>query len=152
MVIESNCTGDFCGKIARHHWSLFKREDSSHSWVQITDLAKRILTDLDNPSLVFTGKLGGNECSLEMNATYKIIGFIMLKGGVIMDDNITFMTVAPLHVPMKRCSVQPEEGFVLNTKFSVDCSGWHAVNQHLTYSFRYALLEKRSSLCQIIGM
>ncbi len=136
MVIQSNCTGDLCGKITRHHWSLFQRQDSNHSWVEIPDLAQRILTDLDNPSLVITGKLGGNEYSLGMNATFKIKGSIMLQGGLVMEDNITFMTVAPLQVPMKRCRVQPEEGFVLKTSFSVDCAGWHAKNQHLTYNFR----------------
>lgn len=73
--------------------------------MEISDLTQRILTDLDNPSLVVTGKLGGNEYSLEMNATYKIKGSIMLQEGLVMEDNITFRTVAPLHVPMKRCNV-----------------------------------------------
>ncbi|KAL9952074.1 hypothetical protein ACROYT_G039278 [Oculina patagonica] len=137
MIIESNCTGDLCIKITHHHWSLFMKKDSGQSWVQISDLAERVLTDLDNPSLVITGKLGGNEYSLEMNATYKIKGSIMFQGRLAMEDNITFKTVAPLHVPTKRCRVQPEEGFVLKTNFSVDCSGWHAKNQHLTYNFSY---------------
>lgn len=136
MIIESNCTGDLCRKIIRHHWSLFKREDSSNSWVEIPDLAKRILTNLDNPSLVLTGKLEGKEYSLEMNTTYKIKGSIIMEGGIEREDDITFQTVKPLSVPKKRCSVQPVEGFVLKTNFSVDCSGWHAENKYLTYNFR----------------
>ena len=136
MIIESNCTGDFCGKITRHHWSLFKREDSSLSWVQISDLAQRILTDLDNPSVVLTGKLGGNDYSLEMNATYKIKGSIIMEGGNVLEDDLTFRTVKPLSVPKNRCSVKPKEGFVLKTNFSVDCSGWHDENKYLTYNFR----------------
>ena len=144
MVIESNCKGDLCGNIIRHHWSLFRRKDSSHSWVQIPDLAQRILTDLDNPSLVLTGKLGQNEFSLEMNTTYKIEGSTILQEELVLEDNITFTTVAPLHVPMKRCIVQPEEGFVLRTNFSVDCSGWHTANQNLSYNFRYSSIKKYS--------
>ncbi|XP_078351488.1 polycystin-1-like protein 2 [Oculina patagonica] len=137
MIIESNCTGHLCGKITHHHWSLFKRQDSNHSWVEIRDLAKRILTDLDNPSLVLAGKLGGNEYSLEMNTTYKIKGSITMEGGIEREDDITFQTVKPLSVPKKRCSVQPVEGFVLKTNFSVDCSGWHTENKYLTYNFSY---------------
>ena len=136
MIIESNCAGDICGKIVRHNWSLFKRDDSSLSWVQISDLAERTLTDLDNPSIVLTGKLGGNEYSLEMNATYKIKASIVIEGGLIIEDDLTFQTVKPLSVPKKRCSVKPEEGFVLKTNFSVNCSGWHNENKYLTYNFR----------------
>ncbi|KAJ7379891.1 hypothetical protein OS493_012650 [Desmophyllum pertusum] len=139
MIIESNCTGDICGKITRHHWSLFKMisEDSSLSWVEIIDLDTRILTDLDNPSLVLTGRNNGNDYSLEMNTTYKISGSIMVAGGPLLDDEIIFRTVAPLSVPLQGCSVQPVEGFVFKTNFSVNCSGWHAENQFLTYKYSY---------------
>ena len=136
MIIESNCTGDLCGKITRHAWYLFKREDSSHSWVQISDLAERIRTDLDNPSLVLTGKLEGKGYSLEMNTTYKLKGSILLEGGIERENDMTFQTVKPLSIPKKRCSVHPEEGFVLKTNFTVDCSGWYAENNDLTYNFR----------------
>ena len=136
MIIESNCTGDICRTITRHDWSLFKREDSSLSWIQVSDLAERILTDLDNPSIVLAGKLGGNEYSLEMNATYKIKASIIVEGGFVSEDDLTFRTVKPLSVPKKRCSVKPKEGFVLKTNFSVDCSGWHDENKNLTYNFR----------------
>lgn len=136
MIIESNCAGDICGKIVRHNWSLFKRDGSSLSWVQISDLPERILTDLDNPSIVLAGKLGGNEYSLEMNTTYKIKASIVIEGGLILEDDLTFPTVKPLSVPKKRCSVKPKEGFVLKTNFSVDCSGWHDENKYLTYNFR----------------
>lgn len=139
MIIKSNCTGEICGKIARYDWSLFKREDSSRSWVQISDLAQRLRTDLDNPSMVLTGKLERNGYSLEMNATYKIKGTITMEGGIVLEDDILFRTVMPLSIPKKRCSVQPQEGFVLKTNFSVDCSGWHAENKYLTYKFRYAV-------------
>lgn len=136
MIIESNCTGDICGTIVRHNWSLFKIGDSTLSWVQISDLAERILTDLDNPSIVLTGKLGDNEYSLEMNTTYKIKASIIIEGGLIIENDLTFRTVKPLSVPKKRCSVKPKEGFVLKTNFSVDCSGWHDENKYLTYNFR----------------
>lgn len=136
MIIESNCTGDICGTIARHEWSLFKREDSNLSWVQISDLAQRILTDLDNPSIVLAGKLGGNEYSLEMDTTYKIRGSIFTGEGIVLEDDLIFRTVKPISVPKKRCSVKPKEGFVLKTNFSVDCSGWHDENKYLTYNFR----------------
>ena len=136
MIIESNCAGDICGTIARHDWSLFKRDDSSLSWVQISDLAERILTDLDNPSIVLTGKLGGNEHSLEMNTTYKIKASIIIEGGLVLEDDLTFRTVKPLSFPKKRCSVKQKEGFVLKTNFSVDCSGWYDENKHLTYNLR----------------
>lgn len=136
MIIESNCTGDICGTIARHDWSLFKREDSGLSWVQISDLSERILTDLDNPNIVLAGKLLGNEYSLEMNTTYKIKASITIEGGIVIEDDFTFRTVKPLSVPKKRCSVKPKEGFVLKTNFSVDCSRWQDANNNLTYNFR----------------
>ena len=136
MIIESNCTGDICETIARHDWSLFKRGDSSLSWVQITDLPERILTDLDNPSIVLAGKLSGNQYSLEMNTTYKMKASIIIEGGNVLEDDLIFPTVKPLSVPKKRCSVKPTEGFVLKTNFSVDCSGWHDENKYLTYNFR----------------
>jgi len=140
MIIQSNCAGDICGTIVRHEWSLFKRDDSwlSGSWVQISDLAERILTNLDNPSIVLTGKLGNNKYSLELNATYRIKASIILQAGLVLEDDLTFRTLKPLSVPKKRCSVTPKEGFVLKTNFSVDCSGWHDAfeNNNLTYSFR----------------
>ena len=138
MIIESNCNGDICGTIARHEWSLFKRDDSwlSSSWVQISDLAERILTDLDNPSIVLTGKMGDNKYSLEMNATYKIKASILIEEGIVLEDDLTFRTVKPLDLPKKRCSVKPKEGFVLKTNFSVDCSGWHDENKNLTFNYR----------------
>lgn len=135
MIIESNCIGDICKTIARHDWSLFKRQDSGLSWVQITDLPERILTDLDNPSIVLAGRLSGNEYSLEMNTTYKIKASIIIEGGIVLEDDVTFRTVKPLSFPKKRCSVKPKEGFVLRTNFSVDCSGWHDENKNLTYNF-----------------
>ena len=136
MIIESKCTGDLCGKITRHDWSLFKKTGSSDPWVQISDLAKRTLTDLNNPSIVLTGKINDKEYSLEMNTTYKIVGSIVIAGDVYMKDNIRFKTVEPLLIPTKRCIVQPKEGFVLKTLFSVDCSGWHKENNNLTYKYR----------------
>ena len=135
MILESNCIGDICETIARHDWSLFKKQDSGPSWVQITDLPERILTDLDNPSIVLAGRLSGNEYSLEMNTTYKMKASIIIEGGIVLEDDVTFRTVKPLPVPKKRCSVKPKEGFVLRTNFSVDCSGWHDENKNLTYNF-----------------
>lgn len=106
------------------------------TWVEIKDLAVRILTDLDNPSLVLTGKLDENAFSLEMNTTYMINGSITLDGGIVLADDIKFRTVAPLAVPIKGCNVQPDEGVVFTTNFTVNCSGWYKENANLSYDFR----------------
>ena len=135
MIIESNCIGELCERITRYHWSMFKMTPAD-TWVEIEDLAQRILTDLDNPSLVLTGKLDEKEYSLEMNTTYKINGSITLEGGIAHADDIKFRTVAPLSVPMKGCNVQPDEGVVFMTNFTVDCSGWLKENANLSYDFR----------------
>ena len=114
--------------------------DSSQSWTEITDLSDRILTELDNPSLVL-GKLDENKYSLDMNTTYKIRGSIIMEEGRFMEDEIVFQTVSPLSIPNKRCSVTPVEGLVLETNFTVNCSGWAAKHSNLTYTFRYVSLQ-----------
>ena len=110
--------------------------DYSDSWREVTDLANRILTDLNNPSLVLTGRLDGNKYSLEMNATYKIKGSIRVTGGRVLEDEITFQTASPLSIPKQGCKVTPVEGFVLKTNFTVNCSGWLAEHVNLTFGFR----------------
>lgn len=110
---------------------------SPDSWIEITDLTDRILTELDNPTLVLTGKLNGKQYSLEMSSTYKIIGSVIVKDEQEMKDDIIFQTVWPLSVPNEGCSVTPDEGFVLKTNFTVNCSGWFAEHVNLTYTFRY---------------
>ena len=139
MNIESNTTGELQKSMIGHHWSLFKMspKDSIHSWMEITDLTDRILTELDSPNLVLAGKLDGKRYSLEMNTSYKINGSINLQGGRVLQDEIIFQTVSPLSVPEKGCSVAPVEGFVLETNFIVNCSGWLAEHVNLTYTFRY---------------
>ncbi|KAL9952071.1 hypothetical protein ACROYT_G039275 [Oculina patagonica] len=136
MIIESSCMGELCKRIARYHWSMFKMGPAD-TWVEIEDLAGRILTDLDNPSLVLTGKLDGNEYSLQMNTTYMINGSITLDGGIVLAGDIKFRTVAPLAVPIKGCNVQPDEGVVFTTNFTVNCSGWYKENGNLSYDFSY---------------
>ena len=142
MIIESNSTEDIQKSITAYHWSLFKMspEDFIHSWKEITDLADRILTELDNPNLVLAGKLDGNKYSLEMNTTFKINGSIILEGGRVLEDEIIFHTVSPLPVPKKGCNVTPVEGFVLETNFTVNCSGWLVEHVNLTYTFRFVRL------------
>lgn len=142
MIIESNCTDELCKSISQHRWSLFKLDaaDSSQSWTEITDLSDRILTELDNPSLVL-GKLDENRYSLDMNTTYKIKGSIVMEEGHFMEDEIIFQTVAPLSIPNRRCSVTPLEGLVLETNFTVNCSGWTTQYSNLTYTFRYVSLK-----------
>ena len=139
MIIESNCTGDLCKNITRHHWFLFKLS-SVNSWTEVTDFDKRILTDLNNPNVVITGKLDGNEYSLEMNSSYKINGSISVQGGnkVLSLNNIIFQTASPLLVPKKSCSVKPSEGVASQTNFIVNCTGWQGENVGLIYDFRYA--------------
>ena len=143
MIIESNCTEELCKNITEHRWSLFKLEavDFSQYWIEITDLTNRILTELDNPSLVLAGKLEGNKYSLEMNTTYKIKGSIIVEGGSVQEDEIIFQTVSPLSVPEKGCNVTPVEGFVLTTNFTVNCSGWLMDHVNLTFTFRYVPLK-----------
>ena len=136
MIIESSCVSEICKAITGYHWALFKH-GPANTWVEIEALAKRILTDLDNPSLVLSGKLGGNEYSLEMNATYKVNGTITLEDGSVLADFITFRTVAPLSVPVNGCNIQPVEGVVFATNFTVNCSGWYKENANLRYQFRY---------------
>ena len=142
MIIESNCTEELCKSITQHRWSLFKVDaaDSSQSWTEIIDLSDRILTELDNPSLVL-GKLDANRYSLDMNTTYKIKGSIVLEEGRFMEDEIIFQTVPPLSIPNRRCSVTPLEGLVLETNFTVNCSGWTTQYSNLTYTFRYVSLK-----------
>lgn len=116
--------------------------DSKHSWVEVTNLTDRILTELDNPSIVLTGKLDGDRYSLEMNTTYKIKGTITVKGGRAEEDEITFQTVSPLSAPKRGCNVTPAEGSVLVTNFTVNCSGWLSEYANLTFSFGYVLFKK----------
>lgn len=142
MIIESSCIGELCKTITRFHWSMFKMVPAG-AWKVVEDLTNRILTDLDNPSLVLTGKLGGNEYSLEMNTTYKINVSVTLSRGLVLEDEITFRTVAPLSFPKNGCNVQPDEGFVLTSNFSVNCSGWQKESGNLSYEFRYVSLESR---------
>ena len=104
--------------------------------MQIADLAERILTDLDNPTLVLTGRMKDNEYSLKMNTAYKIAASIKMAGGYFRDDSMVFQTVAPLEVPKEKCNVQPKEGFVMKTLFFVNCSGWRIGNDNLTFKFR----------------
>ena len=140
MIIGSNCTGELCKDISRYHWSLFEKRsaDFDHSWQEVTDLANRTRTDLNKPTLILTGKLGGNCYSLKMDTLYKINSSISLRGGRTFASNeIVFKTVAPLRVPKERCKVTPHEGFVLETTFVINCSGWHAKNVSLLYEFRY---------------
>lgn len=143
MIIESNCTEELCKNITEYRWSLFKlgAVDSSHSWMEITDLTDLMLTELDNPSLVLAGKLEGNKYSLEMNTTYKVKGSIIVEGGSVQEDEIIFQTVSPLSVSEKRCNVAPVEGFVLKTNFTVNCSGWLTDHVDLTFTFRYVPLK-----------
>ena len=137
MIIESNCTEELiCKSITHHHWSLFKM-DYNDSWMEIADVANRILTDLNNPNLVLTGRLDGNKYSLEMNATYRIRGSISVEGGRVLEDEIIFRTVSPLSSPEQGCNVTPVEGFVLKTNFTANCSGWLREHANLTFSFRY---------------
>lgn len=141
MIIDSYCTGPLCKNITQYRWSLFEESpaDFRHSWTEVIDLENRTLTDLNNPNLVLTGKLGGNEYSLEMNTSYKINCFITVEGGgkIPSFKAIFFQTVAPLSVPKKRCSVTPKQGYELETNFAVNCSGWHAKSVNLMYDFRY---------------
>jgi len=117
-------------------------EESVLCWMEITDLTDRILTELDNPNLVLAGKLDENRYSLEMNTTYKINGSIILEGGRVLEDEIIFQTISPLSVPKKGCNVTPVEGFVLETNFIVNCSGWLAEHVNLTYTFRFVTLSR----------
>ena len=140
MIIESNTTEELQKSIIGHYWSLFKisPEEFIPSWMEITDLTDRILTELDNPNLVLSGKLDGNRCSLEMNTTYKIKGSVILEGNRVLEDELIFKTALPLSGPEKGCNVTPLQGFVLDTIFTVNCSGWLAEHVNLTYTFRYA--------------
>jgi len=139
MIIESNTTEELQKNIIGYHWSLFKisPEEFIPSWMEITDLTDRILTELDNPNLVLAGKLNENRYSLEMNTTYKIKGSVILEGSRVLEDGLIFKTALPLSGPEKGCNVTPVEGFVLETDFIVNCSGWLAEHVNLTYTFRY---------------
>ena len=144
MIIKSNYTGEVCGNITRYHWSLFKRSFAvfNYSWEEVTDLANRTLTGLNNPNLVLAGKLGVNTYSLEKSTTYKINSSVTVQeGDTFRSNEITFETVSPLPVPKRRCFVTPPEGFALETKFTLNCSGWQAQNKNLTYEFRYGCFE-----------
>ena len=144
MIIQSNTTEELQKSIIGYRWSLFKMspEESGLCWMEITDLTDRILTELDNPNLVLAGKLDENRYLLEMNTTYKINGSIILEGGRVLEDEIIFQTISPLSVPKKGCNVTPVEGFVLETNFIVNCSGWLAEHVNLTYTFRFVTLSR----------
>ena len=138
MIIESNCTGELCKEITRYHWHLFKNgsENSEHLWKEVTDLENRALTDLDNPNLVLKGRLNGNKYSLDMNTNFKINASISVGEDTFPSNEITFKTIAPLLIPNKTCEVTPHKGVVLETNFTVDCSGWQVENVNLIYQFR----------------
>ena len=140
MIIESNCTGPICKSISSYSWTLFKSDPSNSNdpWTEIPDLPDRILTELDNPSVVLAGDLDAQEGTLEKNTSYKIKGSVHLEGGNVAEDEIVFQTIVPLSRPTEneRCSIKPIEGLALETEFAVNCSGWHILNPSLTYSFR----------------
>lgn len=141
MIIKSSCTGELCKKLTPYYqWYLFKKdsENSEHPWKEVTDLENRTLTDqLDNPHLVLKGQLSEDKYSLDMNSTYKINASISVGEDRFPSNEITVKTIAPLSIPKKTCEVTPHKGVVLETNFTVDCSGWHAENVNLTYLFRY---------------
>lgn len=58
MVIESTCTGLSCRAIQRYNWILYMLDPwaVNETWLQVTDLDERILTNLDSPTLVFKGR------------------------------------------------------------------------------------------------
>lgn len=132
-VIKSSCTGRLCKYVTRYEWNLFQldsADDVSRSWKEVTDL------DNNNPDLELISKY-----SLKVNTSYKINSSIEVMKGKIKKkyssfNEITFQTTSPLLIPNHTCKVTPNEGFALETDFTVDCDGWQDQYANLTYTFR----------------
>ena len=106
--------------------------DVSGSWKEFSSL------DYNNPDIELISKL-------ELNTSYKIKGSIEVMKGKIKKkyssfNEITFQTMSPLITPNDTCKVTPNEGFALETNFTIDCDGWQDQYANLTYTFRYVSL------------
>ena len=102
----------------------------SRSWKEVSGL------EYNNPDLELI-----NKYSLKVNTSYKINGSIEVMKGKIKKkyssfNEITFQTMSPLLIPNNTCKVTPNEGFALETNFTVDCDGWQDQYANLTYTFR----------------
>ncbi|XP_078349560.1 polycystin-1-like protein 2 isoform X5 [Oculina patagonica] len=141
MVIESTCTGLSCKAIKGYNWTLYMLDPWSinETWVAVTDLEDRILTELDSPSLVFKGKLNDWENSLLDDATYRLIGSVHLDDDTSEESEIKFTTnSAPYLIDYdKGCRVSPEVGYAVTTEFYVYCEGWDDEDLPLSYEFKY---------------
>ena len=135
-VIKSNCTGRLCKNITRYEWTLFQLDsaDVSRSSKEVSGL------EYNNPDLELISSY-----SLKVNTSYKIKGSIEVMKGKIKKkyssfNEITFQTMSPLLTPNDTCKVTPNEGFALETNFTIDCDGWQDQYANLTYTFRYVSL------------
>lgn len=95
---------------------------------------ENILTDVDSPNLVIPG---GKQVLQESNE-YKIRAVVALDNGFKIAEEMTFVTNSPPRVSEKQdgCFINPDEGFVLTTKFNISCSGWTDADLPLNYEFR----------------
>jgi len=140
MVIESTCTGLSCKTIKGYNWTLYMLDPFSvnETWLAVTDLEDRILTERDGPSLVFKGKLNDWENSLLDDATYRLIGAVHLDDDTTEESEITFKTNSAPYLTDydKGCRVSPEVGYAVTTEFYVYCDGWDDEDLPLSYEFK----------------
>lgn len=110
----------------------------NETWLAVTDLEDRILTERDGPSLVFKGKLNDWENSLLDDTTYKLIGAVHLDDDTTEESEITFKTNSAPYLTDydKGCRVFPEVGYAVTTEFYVYCDGWDDEDLPLSYEFK----------------
>ena len=137
LTLRASCSGPLCNRIARYNWLLYKLQSSGDKyWIEVPSLEDKILTDIDSPNLVIPGD--GNV--LENSSKYKIRTIMTLSNGFTFAEELIFITNSPPRIADERggCSVTPNEGFVLTTKFNISCSGWLDDELPLNYELRFA--------------
>lgn len=141
MVLESRCNGKSCGAISTYHWSLFAGEigRSNNSWIEIKGLKDLILTDVDSPDLVLTGKTSDSNHSLQNDKLYKAVLTAELDEGIKIQGEHQFETNSPprLRSGQKGCHVNPEHGAATVTEFVISCGGFYDDHLPLGYQFSY---------------
>lgn len=125
--------------ITRYQWSLHTNYSFNpvRPWIEVRDLRRKVLTELDGPNFALKGKLSERENSLEPNFVYKASVAAFIDEDQVTAAQIIFQTnTAPVTYGGGGCTVSPSVGFALETTFLFNCSQWHDTDRPLSYSFR----------------
>ncbi|XP_048586750.1 uncharacterized protein LOC5520842 isoform X2 [Nematostella vectensis] len=141
MVIESACKGLTCRSVQKYMWELYTIDPFGESgkFELVQDLERRILTELDSPSIAFIGKVNMFENSLAPDQRYRVKVIASLPDGTSETAMIEFNTNSAPYPAMDEdgCFIRPEVGRAVTTEYNISCRGFKDEDLPLSYEFRY---------------